>query len=55
LKGEVLISARKYETNSWLQVQLANFKVVRMYKKGASQKDILNTYTKLLKYRKNSF
>jgi len=36
LKGKVLISARKYETNSWIQVQLANLKVVRMYKKGAS-------------------
>jgi rSAM/selenodomain-associated transferase 2 len=55
LKGEVLISARKYETNSWVQVQLANFEVISMYKRGASQHDILNVYEQMLNYRKNSF
>jgi hypothetical protein len=34
-----LVSARKYEENSWLTVQLANLKIVKMYKKGASQSD----------------
>jgi hypothetical protein len=55
LKGEVLVSARKYETNSWLQVQLANFQVISMYKKGASQQEILTAYAGMLNYRKNSF
>lgn len=47
----VLISARKYETNSWWQVQKANYTVVRMYRKGASQEEMVNTYRKMLHYR----
>lgn len=50
-----LISARKYDNNSWLTVQLANLKVVRMYKRGASQIDMVNTYKELLSYRNNAF
>ena len=50
-----LISARKYEQNSWLTVQLANLKIVRMYKKGASQIDMVTKYKELLTYRKNAF
>lgn len=53
MAGAALISARKYDTNSWLQVQLANAKVVRMYKKGATQDEMLNTYRKMLSYRKD--
>ncbi len=47
----VLISARKYETNSWWQVQKANYTVVRMYRKGASQEEMVDTYRKMLNYR----
>jgi rSAM/selenodomain-associated transferase 2 len=50
-----LISARKYEENSWLTVQLANLKVVRMYRNGASQVDMIATYKTMLSYRKNAF
>ncbi|MFV8334154.1 TIGR04283 family arsenosugar biosynthesis glycosyltransferase [Flavobacterium sp. XS1P32] len=50
-----LVSARKYEENSWLTVQLANLKIVNMYKKGASQSDMINEYKELLSYRKNAF
>ena len=50
-----LVSARKYEENSWLTVQLANLKIVKMYKKGASQSDMINEYKELLSYRKNAF
>lgn len=32
LRGECLISARKYERNSWLRVQLANFLVFSLWK-----------------------
>jgi rSAM/selenodomain-associated transferase 2 len=49
LKNEVAISARKYEKNSWLKVQLANYKVVNMYKNGASQEAMAATYKQMLK------
>ena len=43
-----LISARKYQNNSWIRVQLANFKIIQMYHKGASQIDMATTYKQLL-------
>jgi rSAM/selenodomain-associated transferase 2 len=43
-----LISARKYEGRSWLQVQLANRKAVKLFKKGASQEEIVKTYKAML-------
>lgn len=50
-----IVSARKYEENTWLTVQLANLKIVKMYKKGASQQEMLSKYKELLSYRKNAF
>ena len=50
-----VFSARKYDENSWLKVQKANLKIVRMYKKGKSQEDMLQTYKQMLNYRKNAF
>lgn len=55
IQKPVLVSARKYETNSWLRVQIANSTIVNLYKKGASQQQMLDTYRRLLNYRKNSF
>jgi rSAM/selenodomain-associated transferase 2 len=55
MNGAALISARKYQTNSWLQVLRANAKVVSLYKKGASQQQMVQTYRKMLSYRTNSF
>ena len=49
-----LISARKYDHISWLRVQLANMKVVRMYRRGASQEEIVRTYGIMLNYRPNA-
>ncbi|MEO6538408.1 MAG: glycosyltransferase, partial [Ferruginibacter sp.] len=46
------VSARKYENNTWLQVQRANFIIVQMYKKGASQESLAEKYRRLLTYRK---
>lgn len=43
-----LISARKYQGRSWLKVQLANRKVVQLYKIAASQKEIVKTYKQML-------
>jgi rSAM/selenodomain-associated transferase 2 len=44
----VLISTRKYEGRSWWQVQRANYKAVQLYKKGASQTEIAETYRHML-------
>ncbi len=55
IRKATLISARKYDQNSWLTVQLANLKVVRMYKNGASQQAMVSTYKQMLNYRKNAF
>ncbi len=49
------VSPRKYTENSWLRVQLANLKVVRMYRRGSSQEAMLRTYREMLNYRKNAF
>ena len=43
-----LVSARKYDGRSWLQVQLANRRAVKSYKKGLPQKQILDEYKMML-------
>lgn len=48
---DVLISARKYEANNWWQVQKANYTIVKMFKKGASQEEMISKYKKMLIYR----
>jgi rSAM/selenodomain-associated transferase 2 len=55
MKGAATVSARKYDTNSWWAVQRANAKIMSLYKKGASQPQMLDTYKQLLDYRENSF
>lgn len=51
LKDKVLVSARKYSNNSWLKVQQAHHKIIKMYQKGVSQKALVEKYKKLLNYR----
>lgn len=46
-----LISARKYDTNTWLQVQLANSQIAAMYKRGATQQELVDKYKEMLVYR----
>jgi rSAM/selenodomain-associated transferase 2 len=46
-----LVSARKYDSNSWWRVQMANKKIVEMYKKGESQTSMVRMYRKMLDYR----
>lgn len=48
---EVLVSARKYETNSYLRVQIANLIAFNMYRLGFPQQRIYNTYRRMLDYR----
>ena len=43
-----LVNTRKYNTNSWLKVQKANYTIVRMYKKGASQQAMAERYKQML-------
>lgn len=50
MNGAAKVSARKYEKNTWLQVQRANYTAVSLYKKGASQQQIAATYKKLLRW-----
>lgn len=45
----IRVSARKYRANSWIKVQMANFKVFRMYRKGAEQQEMIDTYQRMLK------
>lgn len=47
----VLISDRKYDNNSWWRVQRANYTIVKMYKKGASQQAMVDKYKVMLDYR----
>ncbi len=50
MKGAALVSARKYVKNSWLQVQKANYKIVQLHKKGATQQTIVETYKRMLNW-----
>jgi rSAM/selenodomain-associated transferase 2 len=47
----VKVSARKYDTNSWWQVQKANLTVFRMFKKGIEPTILAKTYKEMLSYR----
>ncbi len=51
LPKDALVSSRKYDTNSWWRVQYANYCIVQMFKKGASQQEMIERYKNLLRYR----
>ncbi len=51
LPANAMVSARKYDTNSWWKVQRANYTIVQMYKRGASQEAMVNQYRAMLDYR----
>lgn len=46
-----VVSARKYETNSWWRVQRANAKVFSMFNEGAEPQEMAATYRRMLDYR----
>lgn len=48
---DVLVSARKYDTNSWLRVQLANLTAFTLFFMNVSPSRIARTYKALLNYR----
>ena len=49
---DVIVSARKYEENSYFRVNLANLVVFTFYKWGLSQKRLLKLYKTLIKHPK---
>ena len=51
IQKDVLVSARKYETNSWYQIQYANYTIVQMFKNGATQQAMIEKYKSMLEYR----
>lgn len=48
LSGITIVSTRKYSTNSWLKVMLANLSAVRQFKKGVEPQTIRKNYLKRL-------
>ena len=51
IQKDALVSSRKYETNSWYQVQHANYTIVQMFKNGATQQAMIEKYKSMLEYR----
>lgn len=49
LPASALVSARKYDENSWWQIQRANYIIVQMFKKGAAQQAMCDRYKALLR------
>ncbi len=45
----IVVSARKYRANGWLRVQLANWKVFRMYKAGEPEEAMISLYRERLR------
>ena len=52
MNGAALVSARKYDKISWWQVQKANIKIIKLYKKGTPQQVLAATYKNMLSSRK---
>jgi len=48
---DVVVSARKYETNSWLRVQVANLTAVLLFRCRVHPSHIARTYKLMLNYR----
>jgi rSAM/selenodomain-associated transferase 2 len=49
LPYSILVSARKYDKNSWLRVQWANTRIILAWKRGASQEWMVRKYKEMLK------
>lgn len=51
IQKDVIVSARKYETNSWLRVQLANLRAMISFNQNKPPQEIAKQYKKMLNYR----
>lgn len=52
IQKDVLVSARKYDQNSWIRVQKANLKAFRMFRAGSSPSEIRQTYYSMIRHPK---
>lgn len=52
MDGDVVVSARKYQENSYLRVNLSNFIVFKLYQMGMSPIKLDGLYKKLIKHPK---
>ena len=50
----ISVSARKYQTNSWLRVQLANLYVFILFRLGVSPEKLKKTYSTLIQHASSS-
>lgn len=53
IKGDVLVSARKYDHNSYLKVQWVNLKAMRMFNRGVPPQEIRDYYYRNLTHPKD--
>lgn len=54
MKGAVKVSARKYEENTYMEVQKANVKAFSMYRRGYTPEEIKHAYFRMLKHPKRN-
>jgi hypothetical protein len=52
IQDDVLVSARKYECNSYFRVNLANFTVFSLYYLGVKPRRLLKIYTRMINHPK---
>jgi hypothetical protein len=55
IQKDVVISTRKYDSNSWLRVQIANGVAMFMFKGGMHPEKIKQAYKRLLNYRQENY
>jgi rSAM/selenodomain-associated transferase 2 len=51
LNKAAIISSRKYDERSWLQVQIANYRVMKLYKQGINSNVLQKRYAEMLEIR----
>lgn len=47
----IVVSARKYQNNSYFKVMWANYTIFKMFFNNASQDEMVNKYKSMLDYR----
>ncbi len=55
IQKDVVISTRKYDSNSWLRVQIANGVAMFMFNGGMHPEKIKQAYKRLLNYRQENY
>lgn len=55
IQRDAVISTRKYDSNSWLRVQIANGVAMFMFKRGRHPEKIKQAYKRMLNYRPENY